>query len=82
MSGDISVTITGVNKKQIKLLDIMWSIDGYDEYLSWKRGISTSDQREVELLEQLLLLNDIDSIAEENLSDAQQLLMTFSMGKG
>jgi len=81
MSKD-SVTITGVNKKQIKLLDKMWSIDEYDEYLSWKRGISTSDQREVELLEQLLLLNDIDSIAEEDLSDAQQLLMTFSMGKG
>jgi len=76
-----SVTITGVNKKQIKLLDIMWSIDGYDEYLSWKRSISTSDQREVELLEQLLLLSDIDSIAEEDLSDAQQLLMTFSIGK-
>jgi len=81
MSKD-SVTITGVNKKQIKLLDKMWSIDEYDEYLSWKRGISTSDQREVELLEQLLLLNDIDSIAEEDISDAQQLLMTFSMGKG
>ena len=74
MSGEISVTITGVNKKQIKLLDKMWSIDSYDEYLSWRGGISTSDQREVALLEQLLLLNDIDYIAEHDVSDAANAL--------
>lgn len=74
MSGENSVTITGVNKKQMKLLDKMWSIDSYDEYLSWKRGISTSDQREVAVLEQLLLLNDIDYIAEDDVSDAANAL--------
>jgi len=78
---DREVVIRGVTKKQVKLLDKMWSLDSSDEYQQWKSTLSSKQQREVALLEELLLLADIDWMAEEDLSDAQQLLMTFSMGK-
>ena len=77
---DREVVIRGVTKKQVKLLDTMWALDSYEEYCEWKSSIPSDEQREVALLEELLLLADIDNMAEDDLSDANEVLMTFSMG--
>lgn len=74
---DNSVTITGVNKKQIKLLDKMWSLDSYDEYNEWKATLTAGVLTDVLLLEELLLLADIDNFADEDVSDAAEVLAKF-----
>jgi hypothetical protein len=69
------ITIDGLTKAQTKLLDTMWSIDDYDDYLKWKSELSESKQLEVELLEEMLMLADIDDI--EDVSQARNILAKF-----
>lgn len=64
-------TIDNLSPRQVELLDTMWSIDGYDEYMEWK---STQDASEIEILEELLLLADIDEMVQDDVSDAELVL--------
>ncbi len=62
------ITIDGLTKGQVKLLDTMWDIDGYQEYMEWKDQLSTSTRREVEVLEQMVTLAEIDNVEDVELS--------------
>jgi hypothetical protein len=64
-------TIHNLSKRQVKLLDTMWNIDGYDEYMEWR---ATQDEKEIGLLEELLLLADIDEMVQEDVTDAEKYL--------
>jgi hypothetical protein len=64
-------TIDNLSPRQVTLLDTMWSIDGYAEYMEWR---STQDASEIEILETLLLLADIDTMVQEDVSDAEKYL--------
>lgn len=63
------ITITGLTKRQVALLDKMWAIDGYEEYMEWR---STQDKREIYTLEQLIMLAELDEV--EDVSDAVSVL--------
>ena len=65
------ITIDGLTKRQVKLLDTMWSIDGYDEYMEWK---ATQNVKEIAILEELLLLADIDDMVQDDVADAAEIL--------
>jgi hypothetical protein len=69
------ITIDGLTKGQVKLLDTMWDIDGYQEYMEWKDKLSTSTRREVEVLEQMITLAEIDDVEDVEL--AKKVLAKF-----
>lgn len=69
------ITIDGLTKGQVKLLDTMWDIDGYQEYMEWKEQLSTSTRREVEVLEQMVTLAEIDNVEDVEL--AKKVLAKF-----
>jgi hypothetical protein len=69
------ITIDGLTKGQVKLLDTMWDIDGYQEYMEWKDQLSTSTRREVEVLEQMVTLAEIDDVEDVEL--AKKVLAKF-----
>ena len=69
------ITIDGLTKGQVKLLDTMWDIDGYQEYMEWKDQLSTSTRREVEVLEQMVTLAEIDDVGDVEL--AKKVLAKF-----
>lgn len=69
------LTITGLTKKQVALLDEMWAIGGADEYVEWKA--EQPNQEEIALLEQMVVLADIDFLAEESLTEANMVLSRF-----
>jgi hypothetical protein len=69
------ITIDGLTKGQVKLLDTMWDIDGYQEYMEWKDQLSTSTRREVETLEQMVTLAEIDNVEDVEL--AKKVLAKF-----
>lgn len=70
------ITIDGLTKEQVSLLDTMWEIDGYDEYMEWKEQLSASTRREVEVLEQMVLLAEFDE-EEVDVTQARELLAKF-----
>jgi hypothetical protein len=69
------ITIDGLTKGQVKLLDTMWDIDGYQEYMEWKDQLSASTRREVEVLEQMITLAEIDDVEDVEL--AKKVLAKF-----
>jgi hypothetical protein len=69
------ITIDGLTKQQVSLLDTMWDIDGYQEYMEWKEQLSTSTRSEVEVLEQMITLAEIDEVEDVEL--AKKVLANF-----
>ena len=69
------ITIDGLTKGQVKLLDTMWDIDGYQEYMEWKDQLSASTRREVEVLEQMVTLAENDDVEDVEL--AKKVLAKF-----
>jgi len=65
-------TISGLSKSEVVLLDTMWDIDGYDEYIEWKSKLDTNTLRMVEVFEEMLMLADIDDV--DNLEQAQKVI--------
>jgi hypothetical protein len=55
-------SITGLTQQQVALLDTMWSIEGYDEYMAWKRA--QPNPLEIDTLETLILLAEIDEVVD------------------
>lgn len=69
------ITIEGLTPRQVELLDTMWAIDGYAEYMEWK---STQNQEEIELLEAMIAIAEIDQIVEnEGFAEAAEVLSMY-----
>jgi hypothetical protein len=71
------ITISGLTNKQVKLLDKMWNIQGYDEYMEWKGTLRPKVLREVEVFEKMITLAELDEV--EDLTDARMLLDTIAL---
>lgn len=74
---DSNITIEGLSKAQVKMLDIMWSIDSYNDYIDFKSGLSEDALAMVDLLESMLFLADLDII--EDVTQAKQVLAKFAL---
>lgn len=54
------MVIHGVNKKQKKLLDTIWSFQELEDLDGWISGLNKKKQREAKLMKQLIILATID----------------------
>jgi len=70
------ITIDGLTEYQCKLLDKMWSIDGYDEYIEWKNELTTNTAKIVEVLESLIIAAELDTETEVS-EEVTELLSKF-----
>ena len=61
------MTIDGLTKRQVELLDIMWNcIDTDEEMLEWIETLDPEEQTDVATLQQLLILEVLDQEAEKD----------------
>lgn len=63
------ISISGLTKRQVKLLDKMWAIDSYQDYMDWKEAMTEQQIQEIESLEQMVMLaenDEVDSLSEAN----------------
>ena len=68
-------TIKGLTKPQVALLDTMWNIDGFAEYMEWKSNLDTKTLRMVETFEEMLMLQDIDEV--DDLTESKNVIKGF-----
>jgi hypothetical protein len=61
----MTIKVHDVTPVQQRLLDTMWSLDTAQDYNSWHSKLSESKRKEVDVLEQLLVLALIDSEVEK-----------------
>jgi hypothetical protein len=75
------ITINGLSKGQVKLLDIMWSINDLEVYEEWKSALNLELQDMVDVLEQMVILATLDEDAEamQEYPEAQEVLSKFAL---
>ncbi len=71
------IQIDGLKEYQVKLLDLMWSINSDDEYENFKSSLSEDMMNEVDTLEQMLILATIDEEVTDNFDLAKEALSKF-----
>jgi hypothetical protein len=74
------IEIHGVTKRQCELLDKMWAIDEYDEYLRWKNSLPKNTRKQVDVLEEIVLAAELDAEEDIDLSDANELIERIKNG--
>ena len=75
------ITINGLSKGQVKLLDIMWSINDPEVYEEWKSALNLELQDMIDVLEQMVILATLDEDAEamQEYPEAQEVLSKFAL---
>lgn len=73
------ITIDGLTKRQVALLDKMWSIDSSEDYESWKNGLPLGTMNLVDTLEQMVLLAELDEIGDTECDKAIGLLGKYML---
>lgn len=73
------ITIDGLTKRQVELLDIMWELKDMEEYEIWKSGLSEKTMNMVDSLEQMVVYASIDAETENsvNFNDAVAVLSKY-----
>ena len=78
----MDITINGLTKRQVQLLDKMWSIQGVQEYEDWKAGLPLGTMNLVCTLEELVVLAELDHIEDSECDKAMALLSMFTLDRG
>ena len=71
------ITINGLTKRQVFLLDKMWSIDSATDYEEWKSDLDEQTMNTVDTLEQMVMLAELDEIQDSECEPARKLLKTI-----
>jgi hypothetical protein len=59
------ITITGLTRRQKRMLNIMWDLDTEEDYFEWYNSLDAELQAEADLLQRMVILES----QEEDLGD-------------
>ena len=59
------ITITGLTRRQKRMLNIMWDLDTEEDYFEWYNSLDEELQQEADLLQRMVILES----QEEDLGD-------------
>ncbi len=72
--GEYKVTLTGLNDRQINILDTMWSLDSTEAWDDWFDTLDENTAFDALVLRELIVLEIHDHEAVKDLSLAQHVL--------
>ena len=74
--------LDGLTEHQVELLDIMWSIEEFDELEAWMGTLTRAERMEAENLQRLLILETFEEMLEqEGYPDAKRVIDKFRLTK-
>ena len=62
------IKISGITKRQKRMLNIMWNLDTEEDYFEWYDSLDAELQTEADLLQRLVILESY----EEDLGDCKE----------
>lgn len=68
------IRIDGMNAKQVKMLDKLWSLDTQEEVSAWFRTLSDADLQVALTLQEMILDAFLEESAETDTKLAQNML--------
>jgi len=69
------ISIDGLTRHQVQLLDTMWALDSIEDYDQWYSGLDENTMNMVDTLEQMVILAELDNV--EDVSYASSLLERY-----
>lgn len=76
---DKPVSINNLSLKQVEMLETMWSMTELSEVEEWQSTLTLEDREMSETLIRLVILETLESVITEDLSDAQDVLKKFTL---
>ena len=73
------ISINGLNQHQVDLLDSMWEFDNLEDLESWMDTLTFADQEECHRLQRLVIIESMDQLLSDDVSDAKYLLKQFML---
>ena len=73
------ISINGLNEHQVNLLDSMWEFDSLEDLESWMETLTFADQEECHRLQRLVILESLDELLSDDVSDAQDVIRQFML---
>ncbi|CAB5221137.1 hypothetical protein UFOVP240_88 [uncultured Caudovirales phage] len=70
------ITIKGISKRHVQLLDEMWACESFEQFESWKSTHSEQDQLIIDSLMRMVLAECIDNDLGD-MSEAKEVLSRF-----
>jgi hypothetical protein len=71
------ITISGITKRQKRMLNIMWDLDTEEDYFEWYNSLDKELQDEADLLQRLVILESYEEDLGDCL-DAKKVLGKFA----
>lgn len=72
------ITISGLTKRQKRMLNIMWDLDTQDDYFEWYYSLDKELQDEADLLQRMIVIESLDQDAKD-VTQASQFLKQFQL---
>jgi hypothetical protein len=72
------ITITGLTKRQKRMLNIMWDLDTQDDYFEWYYSLDKELQDEADLLQRMVVIESLDEDTKD-VTQANKLLKQFQL---
>ena len=74
-----SMSIDGLSKKEIAMLNVIWSCDGQEQFMEWFLSLNERDRMTVESLMQLLQqeLQEEFFMSQEEFPEASEICKRF-----
>ena len=71
------IHLDNLTPEQVEMLDIMWSLESYDEFQEYLDSLSKSDRMQAESLAKLIILAEMDNLVGECV-EAKEVLKRFA----
>jgi hypothetical protein len=71
------IHLDNLTPEQVEMLDIMWSLETYDEFQDYLNSLSTSDRKQAETLAKLIILAEMDNLVGD-CAEAKEVLAKFA----
>ena len=70
------ITIDGLSKKQVAMLDKLWSLDTTEEIIEWTATLNTEDQLMADVLMEMIRLEatDLDTAEMNSFPEVEKIL--------
>jgi hypothetical protein len=71
------IHLDNLTPEQVEMLEIMWSLESYDEFQAYLDSLSKSDRQQADSLAKLIILAEMDNLVGECI-EAKEVLKRFA----
>jgi hypothetical protein len=73
------ITLTNLTEEQVEMLEILWSLTDFSEVEEFQATLSGREREMSETLMRLIILETVDEILANDVSDACEYLKKFQL---